>query len=701
MRRVLMLLVVAVSFLFPPFVSAEIFKWVDEKGTVHFTEDPATIPEINTEKTQSRTTEIILDNPSKQLEEDERIKYYYRDPRPNELIPILESILREKDAISNSKTIVPLMHFFATAFQRDLDKVNDLKILQKNYSGEARSVLQALIEEVKNYRPADLKSPEDLELLWSEYKASGNKEIIDRLITVITATTPPEGNNLQDPVKQFLIKIAPYHFEVCQMLGKRFKSSMGNEKNLIGEIVSKITHFTFEPANEHAYRGLNLYYEKKYNEALQEFNKALSYFPDDCGTYMNIANIYDDQNDMQKAIKAGKRAVSIEPDNPGALANLALYYYRANEEDEAIKWYQKCLEYDPKKIDCHYGLAITYAKKRDNDKAVIHLKKYLGYAPNGKHAAYAKQFLASHGQTVEEDPTNVAVMLQNKRYDVLEKHLLSLLRGKNKDKDGKSSLFLAYEKLCNVQNPERSLTAKIVQLKSWLTQNNSSHFANACLGRVYINYAWEARGTGFANTVTEEGHSLFKDRLRTAREYLEKAYSLDQSDPHVPAYLITVARGLGLERAEVEKQFKRAISADPRDKQAYSAKLQYLMPKWYGSEEEMFSFAREAAKKAPADSRIPAVLAEAHWEMYYRSDPGVSYFRNPKVWKEMKEVYLTLSERFPNSNEISNWFAETAYLAGDYDTAREEFKKIGDDWLEAAWGNKKSFEEAKRELFGN
>ncbi len=39
---------------------AEIYKWVDEKGTVHFTEDPATIPEKYREKTQSRTTEEDL-----------------------------------------------------------------------------------------------------------------------------------------------------------------------------------------------------------------------------------------------------------------------------------------------------------------------------------------------------------------------------------------------------------------------------------------------------------------------------------------------------------------------------------------------------------------------------------------------------------------------------------------------------------------
>jgi tetratricopeptide (TPR) repeat protein len=698
MRRLLLIIIVALSFSTSTFVRAEIYKWVDEKGTVHFTEDPGTIPEKYTEKTQSKTTGTILGNPSKQLKEDERITYYYRDPRPDELIAILESILRERDAIGNSKPAKPLVHFFATAFQKDINKVKDLKALQQHYTGEAGRLLQALIEEVRNYHPADLKSPEDLELLWCEYKASGNKQIIDRLITVITATTPSKENNLRDPAAMYLMKMATYHFEIFKMLRKNSESSVGSKSNLIGKIVSIINYYAFDPANEHLHRGLNLYDEKKYNEAMQEFNESLSYVPDYCATYMNIANIYDDQKNMQEAIKAGKRAVSIEPDNPGALSNLALYYQRLNEQDEAIKWYQKCLENDPKKIDCHYGLGLAYRSKRDNDKAAIHFKKYLEYAPNGKQVPYVRQYLASIGRTVEEDSTDVAVMLQNRRYDVLEKHLLSLLRGKNRDKDGQFPLNLAYQKLCNIQEPERSYATKITQFRSWLTQNNSSHFANACLGIVHVHYAWEARGTGYGNTITEEGRRIFKMRLLTAKDYLEKAYSLDQSDPNVPAWLITVAVGLGLEREEMEKQFKRAILADPTDHQAYFNKLMYLMPKWHGSKEEMFSFARESVRKAPPKSRIPMVLATAHWEIYNRSGENASYFGNPNIWKEMKEVYQTVTKSFPEAKTTHNWFARTAYLAGDYEVAREELKIIGDDWDKGVWGNKNAFQEVKREL---
>jgi hypothetical protein len=79
-------------------------------------------------------------------------------------------------------------------------------------------------------------------------------------------------------------------------------------------------------------------------------------------------------------------------------------------------------------------------------------------------------------------------------------------------------------------------------------------------------------------------------------------------------------------------------------------------------------------------------------------DDNVSYFRNPNVWKEMKEVYQTVSKSFPEAKTTNNWFARTAYLAGDYEVAREELKKIGDDWRVGVWGNKRAFEEVKREL---
>lgn len=53
-------LIVFVLIVFCAFADAEIYKWTDEKGTVHFTEDPATIPEKYRDQAKGRLTEDDL-----------------------------------------------------------------------------------------------------------------------------------------------------------------------------------------------------------------------------------------------------------------------------------------------------------------------------------------------------------------------------------------------------------------------------------------------------------------------------------------------------------------------------------------------------------------------------------------------------------------------------------------------------------------
>jgi len=53
-------LIVFVLIVFCAFADAEIYKWTDEKGTIHFTDDPATIPEKYRGQAKSNLTEEDL-----------------------------------------------------------------------------------------------------------------------------------------------------------------------------------------------------------------------------------------------------------------------------------------------------------------------------------------------------------------------------------------------------------------------------------------------------------------------------------------------------------------------------------------------------------------------------------------------------------------------------------------------------------------
>ncbi len=291
-------------------------------------------------------------------------------------------------------------------------------------------------------------------------------------------------------------------------------------------------------------------------------------------------------------------------------------------------------------------------------------------------------------------------MLQQKEYAKLERHLASLLSSRKKDSSGYSLLYDAYEKLMVPKGNKYMYDKWLGYYQDWLKHDNNSHFASTAAGMFYINYAWHARGSSWSSTVVSEGRKLFRERLEKAEEYLEKAYRLDNSDPVVPTELLVVARGLGWDRKTMEVQFARAIKADDTIHDPYKAKLTYLMPKWSGSEREMFAFARKAVRNAPSGTLIPLVLAKAHWEMYWRSDND-SYFKDRKTWGETRKVYKKILKDFPDNNKIRNWYARTAYLAADYETSQKVFNDIGDNWSKDCWDNKKYFQRIKNKVSGH
>jgi len=637
-------------------------------------------------------------------EQDERIVYYYRyckDPGPDKLTPLLESMVRE-ERVADSRGRAALVHFFATAFQENPESVQKLEDLEQKYPGEPGGFIKAIIGAARNYSPAALKSPADLKVLWSEYWATGDRTIVRRMIEAAIGNTPLEGKDSRDEVKRFLMKKATHHWEVYQAIRTLADDAPNDSKrDLIGEIATAVKTSAYDPARDRSHRGRNYYIQKQYAKAMTEFEKGLAYFPDYPAIYVNIANIHSDRKNFAEAIKAGRRAADIQPDEPSRLTNLAIYYARSGQDDEAIRWYLKALEYDPEGIDAIGGLGSCHARMHDTEKAVFYYRKYLESEPEGHQSAFARKYLASVGREFREDPADVVVMLKNGRYTDLEKTLGALLREKKRDKQGEGLLFRAYEKLCDAKKANPRYERRISEFKAWLAQVPSSHFANAALGMIHIEWAWHARGGGFASTITAEGHRLFRERLLAARQYLETAYSSDRSDPNVPARLITTAMGLGSDSGEVEKQLKRAVEADPSDHRAFFAKLTCLMPKWGGSREEMFSFAREAAGKAPPNSKIAMVLANAHWEMYRQSDNDPLYYREPEVWKEVKGAHETALKSFPEASNIRNWLARIAYLAGDHETAGREFARIGDDWYAEAWPGKRAFEETKSKVMTN
>ncbi len=227
-------------------------------------------------------------------------------------------------------------------------------------------------------------------------------------------------------------------------------------------------------------------------------------------------------------------------------------------------------------------------------------------------------------------------------------------------------------------------------LDEWLQDRRDSAIPWLIRGAHGLVWAWEARGGGMAETVTEDGFNAFFERLRQAQDDLLRASRLDEADPTPWVYLLIAIRGLeeGLEAglkcfAQLQARYRWSVYG-------HIQMLQLLTRKWgAGSHEEMFEFARAASAAAPVGSLVHRVTADAHAErwLYLRNweqnrKGAEDYFRKGDVKREI----LNAAQRSiwapgfspPRRAVIDrNMFAFCFIMMCDFKAARREFDAIG------------------------
>ena len=132
---------------------------------------------------------------------------------------------------------------------------------------------------------------------------------------------------------------------------------------------------------------------------------------------------------------------------------------------------------------------------------------------------------------------------------------------------------------------------------------------STCMGVYHDRVGWEARGDGFANTVTEKGWEIFAKHQEISRSYLVKAHELDPSRPEAASLMISIATAGYAGPGESERfWFDKAVAAQMDWPPAYTRILWSMRPRWGGSHEEMFEFGLECARTERFDTYVPYEL---------------------------------------------------------------------------------------------
>ena len=191
-----------------------------------------------------------------------------------------------------------------------------------------------------------------------------------------------------------------------------------------------------------------------------------------------------------------------------------------------------------------------------------------------------------------------------------------------------------------------------------------------------IQWAWDARGSGWANTVTPQGWKLMGERIAAARSTLEQAWRIDPTQSPIAREMVTVCMAES-DRQGLEQWFRRGIEANPDDYQLCHNKLYAIMPRWLGSHEEMLAFARQCAATENVFGGIPNILLDAHQMIADESPDAAQYWRQPTVWDETRKVFENRVLVYPTRYNRSR-YAEWAARCEHWDVVAALCQKLGE-----------------------
>lgn len=141
--------------------------------------------------------------------------------------------------------------------------------------------------------------------------------------------------------------------------------------------------------------------------------------------------------------------------------------------------------------------------------------------------------------------------------------------------------------------------------------------------------------------------------------------------------MLVTALGEQLPRDQMEMWFQRGQGVDGNLFSLYMAKRRYLLPRWYGSDQDLWKFGTECAQSANWAAKIPIVLAECIGD---RAENDSTVFAQPEIWQPLEKTYREFLSRYPASRHYRSLFALNAAQGGHWDVAREQLKILGEEW---------------------
>lgn len=263
--------------------------------------------------------------------------------------------------------------------------------------------------------------------------------------------------------------------------------------------------------------------------------------------------------------------------------------------------------------------------------------------------------------------------------------------------DGRWKLMAFYKALGETFSNSPHWDRLQTYIQDWRRKAPKSRAA-ALAEVIYWNaYAWNARGSGYASSVTQEGWDLFRERLKKAEATLRESKSYASSSPLWGRLYIDVATGLQWPAPKLLQIFNEATATRKYFYPVYSSMVASLSPRWGGNWQLVDSFVKQAVRDTPDEGA--SMYARLYWGISQNEVPSFSLFRDSlATWPEMKRGFEDLVRLYPHSAYNLNNFAAAACMADDKTTFQSLRFRIGKNVTPESWPSNYSLDLCEHKL---
>jgi len=219
--------------------------------------------------------------------------------------------------------------------------------------------------------------------------AEGQKpaEQIDDVVlsnNIYLAITYAKGGVIGENVIKGAVELSPNRVVAWETLGMIYRNIHGIA---VGALEWGIKSFekaiSLEPTNPVLHTELGKLYlvSNDKDRAKTEFNKAKELKSDYIDASIQLALVYERENNAGEAIKQMEGLVASYPNNIEVIFQLGRLYLNNNRTDEAISQFEKAIELFPNHSNSLYSLGLAYQIKGQKEEAIAKFEKVLELNP--------------------------------------------------------------------------------------------------------------------------------------------------------------------------------------------------------------------------------------------------------------------------------------------------------------------------------